>query len=450
MIVIITATVLAVRVGGTPDRAIDNRPNILIIVTDDQRAVGTLAVMQQTRRWLERGGVRYPQAFVTTPFCCPSRVSISTGQYVHNHHVTQFWSDTADFDDVSIERYLDDAGYQTAIFGKYLVRWPIDRDPRHFDEWAISQVPHGVSYFDEIVNANGEIGQRYEYQTSFVRDQAISFLNRAADEPDPWFMYLGFKAPHSPYTPEARYRERRVGPLKADPAMQEKGLGDKPMFVRRWGGNGSSSPRQYGGLVRERQLRTLMSVDDALGSVFRELVRLGEDETTLVVFTSDNGYTWGEHGIAAEKLVPYTPSVAVPLLLRWPGHVQPGTVDRRLAANIDIAPTVLTAAGLAPAADAPMDGRSLLDPYRRDRLLLEFWAKAPVPSWASTRTASYQYIEYYDRDGRVVFREYYDLRADPWQLRNLLHDGVPANDPDVRPLSEMLAAERRCAGASCP
>jgi arylsulfatase A-like enzyme len=446
----VLAAVITTHIGKTSERANDNRPNILIIITDDQRTAGTFGVMPKTKSWFKRRGVIFPRAVVTTPLCCPSRASISTGLYVHNHGIVRRWtkSKASELADNAVERYLDDSGYRTAIFGKYLVGWPTERDPPHFDEWAIIRVPHGVSYYGGEVNENGDVKSRHEYHTDYVQQQALSFLDHNADKPEPWFLYLSFKAPHAPYTPSPKYQSRELPPAKEDPAMEERDLADKPTFVRLAATRPYAARVEKAETVREEQLRTLLPVDDAIGDIFSELVRTGEDRNTLVIFVSDNGYTWGEHGLVAKKLVPYLPSVAVPLMVSWPGHIKPGTVDRRLAANIDIAPTVLQAAEIHP--DAPLDGRSLAEPVDRKRLLLEFWASGWVPNWASTLTAKYQYIEYYDQAGNVVYREYYDLRSDPWELRNRIADSNVTNDPDVAALSKTLAADRRCAGPSCP
>jgi hypothetical protein len=138
------------------------------------------------------------------------------------------------------------------------------------------------------------------------------------------------------------------------------------------------------------------------------------------------------------------------MYVRWPGHVTPGAVDGRLTGNIDIEPTILDAAGIAPA--HTMDGASLLGPGARDRLLLEYFLSpdSPLRSWASDRTKTYQYVEWYDAAGTIVFREYYDLVNDPWQLTNLLGDGTTSNDPNVTQLHTRLTADRTCAGATCP
>jgi arylsulfatase A-like enzyme len=162
---------------------------------------------------------------------------------------------------------------------------------------------------------------------------------------------------------------------------------------------------------------------------------------------------WGEHGWV-DKAIAHTHSVQVPLLLRWPGHVAPGVIDGRLVANIDVTPTVLAAAGLAPDG-ASFDGRSLLDEaWARESLLLEFFGPEEehlVPPWASLRAHGYQYIEYYGTGGEVTFKEYYDLGADPWQLHNLYGDTDTGNDPpNGDALAERLARARTCSGSECP
>ena len=196
-----------------------------------------------------------------------------------------------------------------------------------------------------------------------------------------------------------------------------------------------------------------MSVDALVGDVHRTLVDLGESENTLVFFLSDNGYMWADHGLY-DKGAPYTPSVRVPFLLSYPLEPALNRVDMRLVANIDIAPTILDAAQVAPESEHPMDGTSLFSlTWNRDRTLSEYrnhdnpWTP---PTWASTRTLDFQYTEYYD-DGKRIFREYYDLRRDPWQLRNTLGDRKKSNDPPgLKRLSHQLARDRRCSGTACP
>jgi arylsulfatase A-like enzyme len=184
--------------------------------------------------------------------------------------------------------------------------------------------------------------------------------------------------------------------------------------------------------------------------VSRTLGTLGERRETIAFFLSDNGFMWGEHGLG-RKGHSYTHSIKVPLLLRWPGHVAPGSRDGRFAANVDLAPTILDAVGITPA--APMDGRSLLRTWNR-RLFTEMFHPGrggKFPGWASVRTKRMQYVEYYDRDrSHVIFREYYRLDRDPWQLTNVLRDGNPANNPDTARLHRLLRIYRACAGSACP
>lgn len=456
----VVAVMVVVSGSFTSRQPRGNRPNILIIVTDDQRP-DTLAVMPETRRRFAAQGVRFPYGFVTTPHCCPSRASILTGRYAHNHgvHVRVSERDTSPesaFQRSTLERYLQDAGYRTAIIGKYLNGWPMSRDPPYFDAWAVVRVPTGVSYYGGEVNLNGALREMHGYNTRYVAEHASSFIEDATEADRPWFAYVAFKAPHAPFTTELRYRDAAVPQFAGNPASREKDVADKPPFVRslvalereRRVRGRPVTAREKALLVRARQLRTLMSVDDGVAAIFRTVERLGESRRTLAIFTSDNGLTWGEHRLVAHKDLPYTPSVTVPLLLRWPGHIRPGTVDRRLAANIDIAPTVLGAAGVRQPVNPPLDGRSLLSRERRRRLLLEFWRFGSFPAWASIRTRSYQYVEYFGGRRRPVFREYYDLRRDPWQLRNLLYQGSTER-PNVRRLARTLAAMRRCRGSDC-
>jgi arylsulfatase A-like enzyme len=176
----------------------------------------------------------------------------------------------------------------------------------------------------------------------------------------------------------------------------------------------------------------------------------GELNNTLVFFGSDNGYLWGEHGVAG-KAAPYLPSVQVPLFMRWPGHAAAGVTDTRIVALLDIAPTVFDAVRM-PRPHA-MDGVDLLDNHlSRKEILLESWKYGPLapPSWTAIVTKRYEYVEYTDRTGSVVFREYYDIITDPYELNNLLGDRVSSNDPDVGALSRELSRLRACAGDTCP
>lgn len=431
-----------------------DRPNILVIVTDDQPVAGSLRVMEETREAFLNGGTRWPNAFATTPSCCPSRASIFSGRYAHNHGVTSnAEGETKDFDqEATMQRHLQENGYFTAIAGKYLNKWDLSIDPLYFDRWAINpgSPDNRDYYYGSRWNVGGETVTVDEYSTTFVADKALEFLQEASEEDNrPWFLYVAPLAPHSdfgkPPIPEPKYEEAAVPPWSKNPGIGEADRSDKPLFVQQ-----QDYREPYARKVRRLQLQSLMSVDDLVGQLFDELEETDQERDTLAIFISDNGYMWGEHGLVT-KVFPYTPSIEVPLLLRWPGRVEAGATDSRLAANLDVFPTVLHAAGLSEAA-RETDGHSLLDDdWARDRLLIEGWGWSYVglPQWASTRTRSHQYIEYYE-DGEVTGREYYDLRSDPWQLTNLFNDRDRGNDPNVEPLGQTLSRDRRCRGQSCP
>ena len=424
------------------------RPNILIVITDDQRGYGTLPVMPRTRRWFAREGTRYVNAVATTPTCCPSRASIMTGLYAHNHGVHTSERGQAENMDqmLTMQQYLGEDGYRTGIFGKYLNAWPRKIDPPSFDEWAILSASPARAFFNGRWNVQGEVGRLRGYATRIIERKALRFLRTGeAEDERPWLLYLAPTSPHLPAIPHPSHARADIPAWRRTPAMSEKDRSDKPPEVRQqevdW-----KRVREW----RRNQLRSLMSVDEMVGAVLRTLQESGETEDTLAIFMSDNGFLWGEHGLT-QKIRPYTSSAEVPFLVRWPGHVAPGAVDERLVANIDIAPTVLEAAGVEPA--HAYDGRSFLED-ERGRVLLEQWKRPDrtVPNWAATRGVGYLYVEYYAEDRLVpAFREYYDLVDDPWELENLLGDLDPLNDPpNAADLSVQLHRDVTCAGRTGP
>jgi arylsulfatase A-like enzyme len=429
--------------GAAGPGGVARRPNVLVLVTDDARAE-TLQAMPKTRRWLADGGVTFSQGFATTPSCCPSRASILSGRYVHNHGVLRQRLGERLDQRTTLARYLKDAGYGTAMAGKFLNRWSLRRPPPHFDRYA--QANGG--YYDQLWQVDGELRRVPTYSTTFIGDQALAYLEELEGDDDrPWFLYLAPFAPHDPRVPEPRYAGDRFPDLDGVGGTGAEVAG-APAYLR---GRPPAAPAEVADL-RTGQLRTLLSVDDLVDRVLGRLAGTGELDDTLVFYLSDNGYSWGEHRHVG-KFVPYTESIKVPFLVRWPGRLPAGTVDDRLVATVDIAPTVLDAAGIAPDPGDPVDGRSLLDGRRRERLLAEYWrdqANAPgIRDWAALRTAGWQYVENYDQPGGGTFREFYDLARDPGMERNLLADDDPGNDPPAT-LAAELAAARACAGASCP
>jgi arylsulfatase A-like enzyme len=427
------------------------RPNVLIIITDDQR-IESMGPMRRTRSWFRRGGVEYLNAFTTTPLCCPARASIFTGRYAHNHMVKTN-ADARELDPRStLASYLKQDGYQTAIVGKYLNSW--EGQPSHFEQWHTFENRSG--YKNVPFNSNGVVHKVRRYSTDYIAGRARALVNGfETQDARPWFLVVGTWSPHTPANAEKRFRRTKVGQWDGNPAVFEADRTDKPAFVQT-----KEAGFQGGRKLRTRQLRTLKSVDELVDQLFGTMTAAGETGDTLAFFVSDNGIAWAEHGMKT-KATPYFPAVAVPFLARWPGHLPAGVQETGLVANVDIAPTVLDAAGIAPDPAYPLDGRSLLSPNQRDRLLVEFQGgnnQPGVPTWASTWTAEYQYVEYYDdATGAVSFREYYDLVNDPFQLTNLLGDADPLNDPPLDEQSKLslrLSRDRACAGtegpAACP
>jgi arylsulfatase A-like enzyme len=439
--------------AGDGDRAAaQGQPNILVILTDDQR-FDTMGVMPRTLRWFGQEGVQFPDAYVTTPLCCPSRASIMTGRFVHNHKVRNNYEAPTLDQRQTVQRYLHDAGYFTAISGKYLNFWDLPVNPPHFDRWSIQN--HG--YRKRLQNTDGVVKRQRKYSTDFIRQQAIRFLQAfEQDDARPWLMFVTPFAPHHPFHPAHRHRKLKVPTWAPSPSVGEGDRTDKPPSVQ-----GRTYPVELAVLDRRQQLRSLVAVDQMVKQVMTEVERLGEGGDTLAFFVSDNGFFWSEHGLV-DKRFPYTEAIRVPMFMRWPGHLPGGATDGRMAQLVDVPATIMQAAGITPDPEYPVDGRSLLSGFSRDRILVEHYIDPLSPDiidWASIRTPTYQYVEYYDQTAQesVAYREYYDLVSDPWQLTNLLGDGNPGNDPPEDRLIQLgiqLSQDRRCEGTegvtACP
>jgi arylsulfatase A-like enzyme len=421
------------------------RPNVVVINTDDMRADMATA-LPKIRQWLADGGTTFRNGYVSTPSCCPSRASLMSGRYVHNNG--QYQQQTLGFDlNLTIQRYLHDAGYLTGHAGKFLHWLDLSVEAPNFDRWTYFK----GGYENVYMNFDGTVRRSQGYSTTIVFDRAIEYVNdfEGRDDARPFYLYLAPIAPHDPSIAEPKYASATVPAHQPDPSYMEADRTDKPSFVR------NQNPTVAAVLAtRTAMIRTLYTVDDQVDRLMRHLQATGELANTLVIFTSDNGYLLGEHK-ATSKFLPYRKAVEVPFLVRWPGRVPAGAVDDRLVTHVDIAPTILAATGVSQA-HATLDGRDILVGTARQRALTEYWNdpnnNPNIPTWASIRTAAYQYTEYYNSatPATVTFREYYNLQADPYQLVNLLADGVPANDPDTVPLSQTLQAARQCAGTSCP
>jgi arylsulfatase A-like enzyme len=456
---------IGVQAVARPVTRVSTRPNLLIFVVDDQRNSDTLSFMPKTSHWFISQGKNFTHAYDTDPLCCPARATMFSGAYDHNNNVHINLDSALLNQDSTVQHRLHAAGYSTAIVGKFLNAWPLANNPPNFDLWATIEGaindPAGAEYTNPDMNVNGVIHHTTGYSTTLVGNYAVSYLKQLAANPGkPWLMFVDTPAPHYPWPAEPKYANLPVPPWPGNPAVAETDRSDKPPWVQ-----SKHFTLAQAQEVHQGQLRALRSVDDMVDRVMTTVQQL-KQTNTLALYLSDNGYLWAEHGLggdygtAAQKRYPYLPSVALPFLLRWPGHVPAGITDTRLVANADIAPTLYQAAGVTPDPKYPLDGRSLLGSSARKRLLLEYWldsADPTVPSWASDLTPTYQYIEWYSGSNDATlttFREYYDLTKDPWELSNLLGDHNPANDPNVAALSAQLRSDRGCRGntgpGSCP
>ncbi|MFC7262477.1 sulfatase family protein [Streptomyces lutosisoli] len=442
-------------------------PNILVVVTDDQPKQTEWAT-PQTLDWLGEHGVTFERAHANTPLCAPSRASIMSGRYAHNHGVLDTRHPERLDQNTTVQRQLYEAGYRTGLFGKYLNYWRTGMNPPHFDEWLLQEP---VRYYNGHYNDNGTVRNIPGYNTTVIKNRTLAFMEGSRGDERPWFAYVATRAAHELNIPEKKYEGIRVPEWEGRPSVFEDDKSDKPPFLR---GGAAQHSLADGQALRARQLRTLLSVDDAMRDFRDKLRALGQLDNTLVLYTSDHGLLWGDHGWL-RKSVPYRPSLEVPFYLSWPGGgLGKARTDDRLVGHIDIAPTLLDAAGIKP--DTPHDGHSLLGTNDRDHLLAEWWwnrqDKQPIHSWATYVGKTEQYTEYYrlrlDRDGRlpsgtisagtdfggansggtnsgeVTFREYYDLRADPYQLTNRLHGATAVQEQrlGIPELARRLTAAR--------
>jgi arylsulfatase A-like enzyme len=434
---------------------------LLLVVTDDQRAdTLTADAMPVTYRRMVLQGTVYPNFTVPDPLCCPSRAAIMTGRYNHNNGVRL--NDVGGLDELStVQCYLRLAGYRTGIFGKLFNAWPMYpvsraplryRAPLCFDSYAVHD---GGRHRGLKVLVGGRLLRPTGYTDDLILNHAHRFLQETERrDRQPWYAYVAPTYPHLPAVARPGHAHDAIPIPPMSDAIGED-VADKPRFIRKHQRFRNSR------LVMLRHLRMLRTVDEEMHRLFRQLRRQHELRHTLVIYMSDNGIQMGEHGLWG-KMLPYKESVAVPFAMRFPGRVPQGSVSYRLGSNVDILPTILNATNTHPALRYPLDGRSLLARrWSRSVVLNESFSRcfrrrirvcgsaAWRPAWSSIRTASYQFIEW-RKFGRTIAREYYDIRRDPMQLTNLLRDGHPGNDPNVRRLSTWLESLRRCVGAACP
>ncbi|MGZ4493478.1 MAG: sulfatase family protein [Nocardioides sp.] len=487
------------------------RPNVVVIMADDARN-DDLRFMPNVRRLITDQGVRFTNTFSPQPLCCPARASFLTGQYSHNHHV---WSHVSPFgfralhDAQTLPVWLQRSGYDTTFLGKYLngygtqqLRWggsSLRYVPPGWSDWrgsvdggvaASAQLDGGTyRYFNTTLDVNGVLQPHHgQYQTYLFSRIAQQTFRREARSPRPFFSWLSFVAPHHgmPHESDDPNPVRRSdGTLQSFPTPArphsvwgrfdnvirhspgyrgQKDVSKSPFFIRDKPVLNSAEERASLQDTRERA-EALSVLDDEVAHMIRVLRETGELKNTYVVFTSDNGFFLGEHRMREGKILPYEPSLRVPMVIRGPG-IPHGQVRTDPFTTIDFAPTFLQAAGVP--IPKMVDGTSMLDVAKHgdrgwktgiltetgprvvgkdteesDNFLVN-GATGPSPLRFSqgVRTGDYLYVEHASRE-----KELYDLRTDPRELHNLV------DEPRMRRVQDALAHEldllRNCKGPQC-
>lgn len=460
-----------------------DRPNIVFIMSDDHaaQAVGAYGSrLNETPNLdrLAREGLAMDDVFVTNSICTPSRATMLTGQYSHRNGVPVF--NRFDSSRQTVARLLQAAGYHTGMIGK----WHLGSDPAGFDHWEI--LPGQGAYVDPILyTATGERRYGGRYTTDVITDLAIDFIRtRPADKP--FFLMYHHKAPHRPWVPDEAHRRMFADRWLSEPttfwdtyATRSQALRQNRQRVaddmrrndlKLTPPEGLSEEERRAWLVvtpdevtltrdgREVTLRgeelarwklqrylqdylaTVQSIDDNVGRFLDALDAAGLRDNTIVVYTSDQGFFLGEHGLYDKRFM-YEESLRVPFLVRWPAVIKPGTRTDAMALNVDFAPTFLEAAGVPVPAD--MQGRSLLPVWRgqtpadwRTSMYYRYYHDPGDHNTAQhygVRTRTHKLIHYWKSDEWELF----DLEHDPHELHNLY--GQPGHER----LADELKAELR-------
>jgi arylsulfatase A-like enzyme len=451
-------------------------PNLIIILTDDHRGDatglehsldGVTPVMPNVENRLAAAGVKFPNAFVSTALCCPSRASLLKGQFAHTTGVltnAQPLGGALNFDDTStLATWLDAAGYHTGLFGKYLNgytalwtppatpyvppgwdEWHAFRAPRFYDHTLVEKgvdfpTATEVLYPSSCTNYTGcpadQPGEDpcpspQNYSTDVLLAKALDFIDDSVGQP--FLLYIAPYAPHSPFCAAPGDEDSFASLPPYRPAnWNTQPNPDPPDWVEALCPMGTNKQNNIDN-DRRKQLASVQAVDRAVGAILDKLVAIGQDQNTLIVFTGDNGYSWGAH-CHRPKRCPYDECMRVPMIVSYPPLTTPARVDTRMALNIDVAFTFAEVAGLVP--PIQQDGRSmarLLDdnePAWRTDFLYEQWLDpddedndAVPPTNACVRSEEFKWIEYVTGE-----TELYDLLADPFELNNLTNDPLHAD-----------------------
>lgn len=425
------------------------RRNIVFILTDDHRydALGFLKgqpfIATPALDTMARRGVHLKNAFVTTALCSPSRASILTGNYAHRHRVVDN-NNPVGGNLVFYPQYLQAAGYQTAMIGKWHMGGEIDDPQRGFDHWVSFKGQGTYQPSPNGLNVDGRRVPQKGYITDELTDYALDWLEKRRTD-RPFMLYLAHKGVHAEFMPAARHQGLYANEKFIEPVTQSIELMAKfPIWVQnqRNSWHGVDFPYHSDLNIADyykRYAETLLGVDESVGRINGWLERKGLLDSTLVIYMGDNGFAFGEHGLI-DKRTAYEESMRVPMLMQCPQLFRGGTTVGQVVANIDVAPTLLEAAGLRPPGD--LDGRSFLGiaglglagphgaesrPWRGELLYEYFWERnfPHTPTIHALRGDRYKYIHYH---GVWDTDELFDLTIDPLETKNLIdspdHRGV--------------------------
>jgi N-acetylglucosamine-6-sulfatase len=430
-------------VAGPAKRSADQRLNVVLILSDDERWDGT-TVMQNVKNLLVDHGVNFTNAHVTTSLCGPSRASILTGQYAHHTGVVDNFGPHAypAFSEASNDLgvWMHKAGYQTALVGKYINGYTSPSFhhgiPPGWDNWQVMDSIPMEAYYNYSINNNGHLehygSKPADYSTTVLTHKAVNFIRGARH---PFFLYFAPVAPHLPAIPDRRDQKKlmNLAPIHS-PSFNQRNVGKEPW--RFWHKDMLSAAAQlYINHVRIRQQESLLALDRSVRSVVQALKDRHELNRTVIIYTSDNGFLWGEHRLGG-KVWPYQESTHVPMIVRTPWTTT-AVRNNQPVLNIDLAPTISALAGVRPG--LPEDGRSFVPflhglptPWRH-AFLVEYLGKDLLqrggpPPYTAVQTRRNLYVAF--KNG---WRELYDLKRDPWEMNNI------AGEPKTRSLQATLS-----------
>lgn len=438
--------------------------NIVVILTDDHRydAMSFLKAQRfgatPTLDRLAAEGAHFRNAFVTTALCSPSRASILTGLYAHQHRVID--NNHASLAGLTFfPEYLQAAGYETGFFGKWHMGNVGDAPQPGFDRWvSFAGQGHYLPHPDGL-NIDGKKVAQKGYITDELTDYALDWLDERPKD-KPWLMYVSHKAVHSEFIPAERHKGRYAKETFRYPAtMAATGptARGRPRWVsdQRNSWHGVDFPYHSNldiGDYYKAYMETLLAVDEGIARIMDALEKRGELDDTLILYLGDNGFAFGEHGLI-DKRTAYEESMRIPMLMRCPALFKGGTTVEQVVANIDVAPTLLAAAGLE--APASIEGRSFLPlargetiPWRQHLLYEYYWERnfPQTPTVHALREDRYKFIRFH---GLWDLDELYDLAADPMESRNLLAE--PGHEDLARAMSAKMFSElERTGGMQIP